>query len=241
MRISVIVMLTAVAACAAQTARADEPRLSPFSADYSVKYGSFSVGSSRTELRRSAVASQWQIESRTKASGLARLIAGGTLVQLSIFELEADGIRPLNYHFDDGTKRTDKDVLLEFDWAAGRVHGTAEEKAVDIASETALQDAASMQIFVQLRLNSGSEPGVVAMIEKDTIKYYRFTLLRREQLKTALGVLDTLVYRSARDGQARETILWYAPSLGYVNVQAEQREDGKRLFQTYIKAYRSGT
>ena len=241
MKIGAIVALVAIAALNAHSARAEEPRLAPFIADYDVKYGSMSVGSSRTELRGAAVPGQWLIESRTKASGLAKLIAGGTLVQHSTFELDAGGLRPLSYRFDDGTKKSRHDIALDFDWGAGRVKGIAEGAAVDIAVETDLQDAASMQAFVLLRLNGGTEPGMVAMIEKDSVKYYRYTLLRRERLKTALGELDTLLYRSARDGSTREVLLWYAPALGNVAVQAEQRRDGKKLFQTYIKAYRPGT
>ena len=240
MKAVAILMLAALVAQVAPPARAADARLAPYVAEYEVKYGSLSVGSSRMELRRVAAPGQWQMESRTTASGLARLIAGGTLVQRSVFELEGDGMRPLSYRFDDGMKRSEKDVALDFDWAAGRVKGVSESEPVSIASESGLQDAASMQAFVLLRLNGGTEPGIIAMIEKNKIKYYRYTYLRRERLKTALGVLDTIVYRSSRDGKPGETLLWYAPALGNVSVQAEQREDGKRKFQTYIKAWRPG-
>jgi hypothetical protein len=241
MKAVAIVMLAALIAQGAALARADEAQLAPYVAAYDVKYGSISVGSSRMELSRTAVPGQWQMESRSSASGLARLIAGGTLIQRSVFQLDADGMRPLSYRFDDGMKRSNKDVTLDFDWAAGRVKGVSEGKPVDIASESGLQDAASMQAFVMLRLYDGREPGIVSMIEKDKIKYYRYTFLRRERLKTALGVLDTIVYRSSRDGKTGETLLWYAPALGNVSVQAVQSEDGKRKFQTYIRAYRPGS
>jgi hypothetical protein len=241
MKAIAIVMLAAFSALGALHVRADEAQLTPYVAEYDVKYSSMSAGSSRMELRRTATPGQWQMESRSKASGLARLLVGGTLVQRSIFQLEAGDMRPLSYRFDDGMKRSQKDVTLDFDWAAGRVTGVAEGEPVDIAAEAGLQDAASMQAFVLLRLNGAAEPGIVPMIEKKKIKYYRYTFLRRERLKTALGVLDTIVYRSARDGKPGETLLWYAPALGNVSVQAVQREDGKRLFQTYIKAYRPGS
>ncbi len=240
MKAGVILMLAAVAALNGFPLRAEEASLSPFVADYDVKYGSLLEGSSRTELRRTSVPGQWLFESHTRPSGLARLIAGGTLVQRSTFRLEAGVLRPLSYQLDDGMKRLDKDVALDFDWISGRVQGVAEGKPVDIAVEPGLQDAVSMQALVLLRLNDGAEPGVVAMIEKNRIKYYRYTLIRREQLKTALGVLDTLVYRSARDGKARETLLWYAPALGNLTVRAEQSENGKRLLQSYIRSYRPG-
>jgi hypothetical protein len=241
MKAFAIVMLVAISAVNAQAARADLPQLSPFIADYDVGYGSMTVGSSRTELRRAAIPGQWLIESRSKASGLARLFVGGTFLQSSTFLLGEDGLRPLSYRFDDGTKRSDKDVTLDFDWVSGRVKGVSEGKPVDVAAEAGLQDAASMQAFVLLRMNGGAEPGMIAMIEKDSVKLYRYTLLRRERLKTAIGELDTLVYRSARDGSSREVLLWYAPALGNVNVQAEQRNHGKRLFHTHIRKYRPGT
>lgn len=222
-------------------ADAIEAPLAPFVAEYDVRYGSMAVGTSRTELSRSSQAGQWIFESRSTASGFARVIASGTLVQRSTFLLQADGVRPMNYSFDDGTKRTGRDVTLEFDWGANQVRGTAEDEPVEIAAIAGLQDAASMQALVLARLRSGAEPGTIPMIEKDRIKHYSYTFLRRERLKTALGELDTIVYRSARDGSDRETISWFAPELGYAVVQAEQRTDGKkRGFQTLIRRLQPG-
>ena len=214
--------------------------LAPFVAEYDVRYGSMAVGSSRTLLSRGAQDGHWTMESRSTASGFARMIAGGTLVQRSTFESSGDGLRPLSYSFDDGTRRTSRDVRLEFDWGHGIVRGTAEDEPVEVAAISGLQDAASMQALVLLRLRSGTEPGTIAMIEKERIKVYRYTFLRRERLRTALGELDTLAYRSARDGSDRETISWFAPSLGYAVVQAEQRVEGKRGFQTLIRRFQAG-
>ena len=97
-----------------------------------------------------------------------------------------------------------------------------------------------MQVLVTARLRAGLEPGTIAMIEKDEVKYYRYTLLRREKLVTALGEFETLVYRSARDGSSREAITWHAPALDFATVQAEQRIKGKLGFHTRIRAYKPG-
>jgi len=233
-------VLSALALAVAIPARAQDGALAPFVAEYDVRYGSMSVGTSRTELRRGPAPGQWSIESLSEASGLARLVASGTLSQRSVFELDAGGVRPLSYRFDDGTRRTGRDVSLDFDWRAGRVRGTAEAEAVDLPAGPGLQDAASIQALVLLRLRSGADPGSIEMIEKDYVKHYDYTVLRRERLKTALGTLDTVVCRSARPGSSRETIFWYAPALGYAMVQAEQRRDGKKAFQTYIRRHEAG-
>lgn len=239
MKAFAIVILTALALGNAVSARADEARLSPFVAEYEVKYGNMSVGTSRTELTRATAPDQWVIESRSHASGLAKLIYG-TLIFRSTFQLDGTNVRPFSYRSDDGTRGSARDVALEFDWQSGHVKGRAEGADVDVAVESGLQDAASLLASVQVQLQRGATPGSIAMIEKDRIKYYRYTLLRSERLTTALGVLDTVVYRSARVGSRRETLTWYAPALDYLPVQVEQRKDGKRLLQSYIRRYQPG-
>lgn len=223
---------------AALPAAASDDALAPYVADYDVKYGRFSVGSSRTTLARDG--DGWVLESATNASGLYRMIAGGTLRQRSEFEMTSDGPRPLSYLFDDGSKDTERDVSLQFDWAAHRVRGIAEDERVDLEAVDGLQDAASMQALVIAQLRAGREPGVVAMIEKDKVKYYRYTRVRSETLHTAIGELETVVYRSARDGSDRQTLTWHAPSLGFAAVQAEQLVGTKRGFQTYIRRFQPG-
>jgi hypothetical protein len=240
MKALALATLAAMITLASDAPLAADGTLAPFIAEYEVRYGNLTVGSSRTELARANQPGHWTIESQSNARGFARIIASGTLSQRSRFEADAAGLRPRSYRFDDGTRRTGNDVTLEFDWRAGRVTGVAEDEPVDVALEPGLQDAASIQALVMMRLRAGSEPGAIPMIEKDRIKRYRYTLLRRERLKTAIGEYDTVVYRSARDGSSRETLSWYAPALGYALLQAEQHRDGDRTFQTRISRYQPG-
>jgi hypothetical protein len=231
MAIGVLAILAAAPAAA-------EDSLSPYVAEYDVRYGRMAVGTSRTELARAD--GHWVLETTSTASGFARVIASGTLRQRSEFDATADGLRPRRYSFDDGTSRTGRDISLDFDWSAGRVHGTAEDATVDVGAVDGLQDAASMQALVIARLRAGREPGTIAMIEKDKVKYYRYSLVRRETLATAVGEVETVVYRTAREGSDRETLTWHAPTLGFAAVQAEQRVGGKRGFQTYIRSFTEG-
>lgn len=235
--IRALAMTLCVLVAASTAARAAEPALAPFVIEYDVRYGGVGVGTSRTELARGERPGTWVLESRADADGFARLVASGTLSYRSTFELAGRAVKPASYRFDDGTRSTDKDVILDFDWRAGRVRGVAEREPVDVALESGLQDAASIQAQVLAALRSGGEPGRIAMIEKNRVKHYQYTLVRRERIETALGPLDTVVYRSARDGRGREMLHWHAPSLGYAVVQAEQRRDGKRTFQTRVRRY----
>ena len=79
-------------------------RPEPYVVEYKVKYGSLTVGTSRTELRRSGVANQWIMETRLTPNGLGRLVAGGAMLQHSEFHFDAAGVRPLAYRFEDGAQ-----------------------------------------------------------------------------------------------------------------------------------------
>jgi len=231
--------LALASALAPAPATAAEAAVAPFVAEYEVRYGRIPGGTSRTELSRAG--DKWVLETTINATGIARMVAPGTIRQRSEFTVEGGMPWPAHYLFDDGTKRTDRDIRLEFDWPAGRVRGTAEDEPVDVALIPGLQDAATMTVLATARLRAGQEPGAISMIEKDQVKHYRHTLLRHEKLETALGVLDTVVYRSTRDsGSSRETLTWHAPALGYAVVQAQQLVKGKLGFHTRIRSYQPG-
>lgn len=231
-------VMTAWAALLAPAA-AGAADLQPFVAEYSVKYAAFSVGGSRLELRRDSQPGRWIVESRADASGLARLVASGTLRQTSWIQVDGSRSRPLRFRFDDGMERSKEDVAIDFDWSAGRVTGTAKGEAVDVPTQPELQDPVSMQIATMLALQDGRQPGRQPMIEGTKIKVYDYQLLRSERLDTALGPLDTVVYSSSRQGSDRVTYIWLAPKLGYLSVRLEQQRDGKRLFAMYLQKYRS--
>ncbi len=238
MRAATALALTVIVTGGPAFAAPGDAVLAGYVAEYRVRYGSIGVGTSRTELARARTPNLWTLETRLSTSGLGRLVAGSGLLQHTLFQLDDAGLRPLAYRFDDGTRHSGREVTLQFDWYSGRVSGHAEDAPVDIPVVPGLQDSASSQAYVQLALQRGGEPGLVPTIEKNRIKLYQYTLLRRERLETEIGSLETVVYRSARDSSSRENLFWYAPQLGYAIVQAEQRRDGRRLFQTYITAYR---
>jgi hypothetical protein len=214
--------------------------LQPFVAQYQAKYTWLSVGDIRLELKRDGGPGLWILESRGDATGLARLVASGTLVQTSWMQVEEDSVRPLRFRLDDGMERAKEDVSLEFDWQAARATGIAKGNPVDEEILPNTQDPVSFQFAMMLALQNGKEPGQLPMIDGRKLKLYDHTFLRKERVETPAGTFDTVVYRSARPESSREAIMWLAPDLGYLAVQVEQYRKGKRLFAMYMKKYAPG-
>ena len=141
-------------------------------------------------------------------------------------------MRPEKYRAEDGTSS----VNIDFDWDSLQARGVSETKPVSLKLSEGTQDLMSIQIEVMLDLKNGSLPGNFQIIDKDQIKDFIYTREGSARLRTALGELDTVIVASRRTGNNRILRMWFAPSLGYVPVQAERSRDGKLEFAIRIKS-----
>lgn len=211
------------------------PELKAFSARYQVQWRGINVGTSDLELKSDSTSGEFEYISRSNARGIFRLVAGDEITQTSRFVLHAGHVQPLLFRGDDGSSSTEKDVSLDFDWSKARVKGTSEDKPVDLSLKPDTQDPMSVQIELMLALQTQQIPKIVWLADKDEIKEYNYKDEGSHRLKTALGDLDTIVLASQRPGSSRIMRLWFAPSLGFVPVQAQRTRDGKVEFTMFIK------
>ena len=220
--------------CGADVAAAREPE--PFSASYAVVFRGINAGTSSLELTREN-GNRWRYVSRNKARGLFKLALPGEVRQTSVFTLDDGSVRPLRYLADDGTDSTSRDIRLEFDWGAGKVRGVAEEKPVELPLQRGLQDGMSVQVALLQALRSGESPRGFSLIDKDEIKEYVYESEGSVRLQTAAGELDTVIWSSRRPNSNRVTRVWYAPSLGFLPVQAERRKGDTVEWSMRLKSW----
>jgi hypothetical protein len=218
------------------TAGADTPAttdagLAPFAAHYQADWKSISVGTSDLVLKRDAVPGHYIYTWTITARGIFRMVYRDDLIQKSWFSIEGDHIRPGKYSAVDGSSS----VELNFDWAGGHVRGTSENKPVDLALKEGTQDLMSIQVEVMLDLQKGDLPKSFQIIDKDELKEFNYTQVGTASIRTDIGQLDTIIVESSRPGNDRVLRMWFAPSLGFVPVQAERTRGGKLEFAMRIK------
>src|SRR6266436_4606705 len=143
-------------------------------------------------------------------------------------------IAPFSAHYSADWKTINVGTS-DLDLNAGRAHGESEKKPVDLKLADGIQDVMSIQVEVMLDLKNGNLPKSFKIVDKDEIKDFLYTLEGPARLRTPLGELDTLVVASQRAGNNRVLKMWFAPSLGYIPVQAERSRDGKLEFAMRIK------
>jgi len=214
----------------AQAPSAAESGIAPFSAHYLADWKSINVGTSDLELKQDAEPGRYIYTWTITARGIFRLYRD-QVTQKSWFSTNANHVRPDKYRAEDGRSSVD----LDFDWDAERVRGTSEDKAVDLQLKDGIQDVMSIQVEVMLDLKNGTLPRTFQIIDKDKPKEFIYNQEGTANIRTALGQLDTVIVASQQSGNNRILRMWFAPSLGFVPVQAERTRDGKLEFAMRIK------
>jgi len=227
---------TARGAANAVPAATPVAELKPFSGEYTVQWHGINVGTSALELKAPDAGGAYRYLSRSNARGIFRVVFSEEITQDSTLVLRQGHARPQKYRADDGTPSTDKDISLDFDWHANRVKGVADNKPVDLALKPDAQDPMSVQIELMLALMRQQVPTTVWLADKDEVKEFIYTDEGKARIRTALGELDTEVLSSKRPGGNRITRLWFAPSLGFVPVQARRTRDGKVEWTMTVKS-----
>jgi hypothetical protein len=203
--------------------------LKPFSATYS--FTAYGMLAADAELQLEELPDgRWTYHSQTSRRGLGHVFrrAELSMEQRSVFRLQYGRLIPESFTADDGTANDAKDQDITFDWVAGRVHGVAERKVVDLPTQPGLLDELSVHVALMNALLNGRTPESFVMLDGDRVKEYLYSAEGREQLKTDVGVYDTVIFRSSRPDSRKGTWFWCAPELGYLPVKIERR-DGKNV------------
>ena len=218
-------------ASAAQATDDAEP-VHPFSAHYEASWKGINVGTSEIALKKLPEPDQYLYTWTITARGIFRLAYSDDLVQNSWMTVEGGHAHPLKYRGRQGAAT----VELDFDWHTKRATGESEKKPVDILLHEGTQDVMSIQVEVMLDLKKGDLPKTFWIIDKDQLKEFLYTDEGKARIRTAIGELDTVVVTSQRAGNNRILRMWFAPSLGYLPVQAERSRDGKVEIAMRLKA-----
>jgi hypothetical protein len=206
--------------------------LKPFSAHYEGSWKGINVATSDIELKAGDQPDRYTYVWKVTARGIFR-VAYAPVTQTSWFSLEAGHARPQRYLGEEG----DASVSLAFDWHKKRITGSSEKKPVDIAIKDEAFDVNTIQVEVMLDLMRGNLPKTFQIIDKDQLKEFNYTLEGPARIRTEIGEIDTLVVASQRTGNSRILRMWFAPSLGYMPIQAERWRDGKLEIAIRIKKY----
>lgn len=225
--LATVLLGCSVAPCLARESMAQPAQLEPYTARYQVSYRGIAGGYVESSLRPAAPADTWQYATRAFPNFLGRMALSADAHEHSTMQISADGVRPLEFEFDDGSAEDAKDIRVQFDWSAGLARGVADGKPFEYEVEPGTQDTASVQAAMLVELLAGRAPEGFPILTGGRLRQYRYWSEGQATVTTPAGQYDTVVWVSQREGSSRMQRVWHAPELGYVPVQAIQYRKGK--------------
>lgn len=234
-RAALAFLLCVVATATNQVAGADE--LKPFEASYAWIFHGMTVAVSTLKLDQHQ--DTWVYASKSDPRGIGRMFSERP-TQQSTLRVTESGVRPLSYNADDGTSSTKRDADVKFDWEHNRATGIYEDTPVDMPLQPGIQDDLSVQIALMVELLAGRTPDQFQMIDKNTVREYRYTREGEESLSTPLGTLATVIYSSQKKGSPRVTRFWCAPSLGFIPLRVEQKRGTDVQWAMQVQSVKRG-
>ena len=225
--ISGIASLLVSAAWPAPAPVAADPAIHAYSAVYELHYKDNRVGTSEFSVRYDSTRGVYRYSSSSALRGIRRIIAPGTVVERSEFVSEAGRITPLEFWFEDGSRRGEDNFHIRFDWDNGiAITETAEgRKEFPLAHGTL--DRGTMQVQLMLDMARHGALGSYTVLDEDGPRTYDYRADADALLETPFGSLSTQAFIQEREGSSRRELLWSAPELHYLPVRLEQERNGE--------------
>jgi Protein of unknown function (DUF3108) len=212
---------TAAVPAAAPSAAA--PTLRPFETRYAFLWHDMNAGSASFALQQQGT-HEWTYTSRTEPRGLFKLFSAANATLQSRMTIGPEGVRPLHFSARQGSS-AEATADLDFDWDQLRVTGQIDKVKVAAALRAGVQDDLSVQVALISALAAGTTPQGISLFDKSGIRDYEYTRVGEETLRTPLGDVATVIFRSHRANSSRSTRFWCAPVYGYIPLRAEQQHD----------------
>jgi Protein of unknown function (DUF3108) len=196
--------------------------LKPYTATYNGIWKGMTVAASTLKLEQTG--DTWTFSSRSEGRGIGKLASGiFPPLQTSVVRVTDQGVLPQSFRSTGGDR--DKSIALDYDWQTHRVTGTYEGTKVDLPLTPGVQDDGSVQLAFMVEILAGRTPPTVQLIDKNSVREYEFSRDGEATIKTALGEVHTVIFKSQKKYSPRITRFWCAPDRGYVPMMVQQKKD----------------
>ena len=210
-----------LAAVPVVSAPAPAKDLKPYTATYNGIWHGMTVAVSTLKLEQTG--DTWTFSSRSEGRGIGKFASSVfPPLQVSVVRVTDQGVQPQSFKSSGGD--ASKSIELNYDWQSHKVTGTYEGTKVDLPLTPHVEDDGSVQLGLMVELLAGRTPPTVQLIDKNSVREYQFTRAEEATIKTPMGDVRTVVFKSQKKYSPRITSFWCAPDRGYIPMKVQQKK-----------------
>lgn len=188
-----------------------------FVAQYDTMANGFSIGSVTISLRRDGN-DKYLYQQESHSSGIAALFGNNSSVESSLWQLDDDRIKVLEYRSQREGGDDDDNTHLLFDWDNATVKNIGLGEHWEIPLPEYALDRLVMQLAILFELRDGKTEFNYQVPRQGRIKNYRFALLGEDEIELTSGMYKTLKVGRTDDDRDQSWV-WSAPELDYFPIR----------------------
>ncbi|TYL48168.1 DUF3108 domain-containing protein [Marinomonas sp. IMCC 4694] len=154
-----------------------------------------------------------------------------SLSESSTFYVEDHQIIPTLYQYESSVLGKKRSAVLTFDWDKNSVRNDIKNKPWNLSIEPKTLDKLSIQLQVRQDLKMGLNTFDYLIADGGHVKNWQFKREGMETINTKIGRLSAIkIIRTDNLEKGKKTSFWFAPSLDYLLVKLEHKEDGESYY-----------
>ena len=220
-------MIAAALVVTAAEARAADSTVATYTATYRVDYKGKDAGTAELAVRQLPDGDVYEFKSTVMAKGMLKLVRPKPAIERSLFRVDADGVRPLEFWYEDGSRSGEDNVHAVFDWDRGIATVSGAEARREMAVPKGALDRGSLQVARMRDLETAGLVRNYTIADDDSVAEYEYTDDGTATITTKAGAHETRVVTQQRAGSSRTTRVWFDPSRRFLPVRIEQRREGE--------------
>ncbi len=232
-----VASLLVSAAWPGPTPEASDPAIRGYSAVYQIHYKDRNVGTSASSVRYDSSSGVYRFSSSSSLRGLLKFfVTPKAVVERSEFVSEAGRITPLEFWYEDGSRRGEDNFHILFDWDNGLAIAETEAGRQEFPIQHGTLDRGAMQVQLMLDMARSDQLGSYTLADEDGPRTYAYRAGANTLLETPFGNLETQAFIQERAGSSRQLLLWAAPELHYLPARIEQQRNGETQFVLLLES-----
>lgn len=208
--------------------------LPPHAAEYKVK---ISVLGGRLRTRVEEIEGGFRAESTIEATGMSRILAGGSIRESSLIELTSEGLRPSRFVSVDTLSKGGETADLRFDWDAKQIGGVINGSPFETTIGGNVHDRVSLQYGLMVDLLGDSLRAEYELQDAEKLKLLSISNIGKKMVKVPYGRFEAIGIQHQAENSSRTTTLWCVEELGYLPVIIEQHRKGKRQMRAELAKF----
>ena len=197
-----------------------------YNAKYKVSKSGLSLGSMQASLIYQG--NQYHYHKRTKASGLAAMLSGDTLVENSDGRIQGEQFIPQQYLRHHQSKRKNQKDKFTFKTPTS-VQGSFDNQAYQLTVPQGTSDLSLLEVKLMQDVAQGKLRSQYNIVDRGKLKQFIVRRLGQADIKVPMGKYTCEKVQVSPKNKSQHTTLWLAKELNFVPVRILHEDDGGKL------------